>query len=148
MEEKTVIEINGVKFEVDLRNATKIEHFKVGDCVKVLFKKTEYTPEKLINGIIVDFLQFKTMPTIQIAIFEESYNNAAISFVDYNSASTNIEIVPCTKHELTLEKNGFLNLLDRDIRNVEEKVADLKNKRKFFVEQYGKYFEKKDDNNA
>ena len=32
---KTQIEINGVKLEVDLRNATRIDEFKVGDNVKV-----------------------------------------------------------------------------------------------------------------
>ena len=38
MEEKRIIEVNGIKMEVDLRNAKRIDQFKVGDSVKVLVK--------------------------------------------------------------------------------------------------------------
>ena len=40
MEEKRIIDINGMKMEVDLRTAKRIDTFKVGDNVKVL--ATEY----------------------------------------------------------------------------------------------------------
>ena len=35
MEEKRIIDINGMKMEVDLRTAKRIDTFKVGDNVKV-----------------------------------------------------------------------------------------------------------------
>ena len=36
MEEKRIVEIDGVKIEVDLRTAKRIDTFAVGDNVKVL----------------------------------------------------------------------------------------------------------------
>ena len=41
---KRIIEINGIKMEVDLRNAKRIDTFKVGDPVKVL--DMTYQPQK------------------------------------------------------------------------------------------------------
>ena len=39
MEEKRIVEIDGVKIEVDLRTAKRIDTFAVGDNVKVLCKE-------------------------------------------------------------------------------------------------------------
>ena len=36
MEEKRLVEINGIKMEVDMRSARRVDTFKVGDNVKVL----------------------------------------------------------------------------------------------------------------
>jgi hypothetical protein len=38
MTEKTIIEVSGVKLEVDLRQARRIEEIRIGDRVKVLTK--------------------------------------------------------------------------------------------------------------
>ena len=40
-DEKTIVEINGIKMEVDLRHATRVEEFKIGSKVKVLKKQYE-----------------------------------------------------------------------------------------------------------
>lgn len=39
MSETTIIEINGVKLEIDLRHAKRIDNLRVGDTVKVLRKR-------------------------------------------------------------------------------------------------------------
>ena len=66
---KRIIEIDGVKVEVDLRTAKRVDSFKVGDNIKILDK--EYDNYKVKPGIIVDFAEFQELPTIVIAVFEE-----------------------------------------------------------------------------
>ena len=57
MENKRIVEIDGVKIEVDLRSAKRIDTFKVGDNVKVLCK--DYNNQfKVKPGIITDFANF------------------------------------------------------------------------------------------
>ena len=46
MEGKTMVEIDGVKMEVDLRTARRIDTFAVGDNVKVLCK--DYNGQYLV----------------------------------------------------------------------------------------------------
>ena len=69
MEEKRIIDINGMKMEVDLRTAKRIDTFKVGDNVKVL--ATEYNGTHSIKpGVITDFAMFKDLPTIVVAVLK------------------------------------------------------------------------------
>ena len=66
-QKKTIFEINGVKFEVDMQTATRIDEFKIGDNIKVLRK--DYSSHRIDNSVIVDFVAFKDLPTIQVAVF-------------------------------------------------------------------------------
>ena len=52
MENKRIIEINGIKLEVDLTTAKRIDEFKVGDNVKVLRKSYNDTFEVLAGVIL------------------------------------------------------------------------------------------------
>ena len=76
------MEINGVKFEVDMRTLKRIDTFKVGDNVKILDK----TYSKIKNGVIVEFLNFKDMPTIQVACFNDNpyTSSGLIEFININ----------------------------------------------------------------
>ena len=56
-EQKRIIEVNGVKMEIDLRNAKVVENYKVGDYVKVLIK--EYNSYKSYIGNIIGFDNFE-----------------------------------------------------------------------------------------
>lgn len=96
MEDKRVIEIDGVKIEVDLRSAKRIDTFKVGDNVKVLCK--EYNGDfKVKPGIITDFANFKEKPTIIVAVLDESYSGVSINFVHiYEGMEDKYEIVYAT----------------------------------------------------
>ena len=68
-ETRRIVEIDGVKVEVDLRTAKRVDSFRVGDNVKILDKS--YQDYKVKPGIIVDFAEFQELPTIVIAVFEE-----------------------------------------------------------------------------
>lgn len=51
METKRIIEINGVKLEIDTREAVSIDTVKVGDPVKVLIK--DYSSYKSFPGVVI-----------------------------------------------------------------------------------------------
>ena len=139
MEEKRIIEIKGVKLEVDLSKATKIENYKVGDNVKVL-RKTYGDSYSVYNGVIVAFVNFETLPTIQIAVFKQDYNTSTIEFIDFNAKSEGMEISLCSPHELRLEKNTVVERMNNEITKKQEEAQDLIRKRDWFLEYFSKYF--------
>lgn len=139
MEEKRIIEINGVKMEIDLRHAKTIENYKVGDSIKVLIK--QYDNYKSFIGVIVGFDEFQNNPTIVIAYLEVDYNEANIKFVYFNKTSKDVEICPINKWDLPYSKQSVIDKIDREILKKEQEVETLKSKRQVFLEMFGKYFE-------
>lgn len=137
MEDKRIVEINGVKVEVDLRTAKRVDSFSVGDNVKVLDKN--YSGYKVKPGIIVDFAEFKELPTMVIAVFEEgSWSTApSISFIYYNKETAeNVEIVPSSKDEITLTKDGVVEKFEREIQKKKNEWTDLQNQLEYFKKHF------------
>ena len=110
MSEKRIVEIDGVKIEVDLRTAKRIDTFSVGDNVKVLCKK--YNDDYEVKpGIITDFANFKEKPTIVVAVFNEGSwsNSPSIDFIYiYECMEKKYEIVFADDEELRLTKDGVV----------------------------------------
>lgn len=132
-----VIEINGIKMEVDLRNVKQISSYKVGDKVRVLIKG--YSDWKSYSGIIVGFDNFVNRPTIVVAYIDYS----DLKFTYLNSESKEIEICPMIDDHITLEKTHVIELMDRNIFRKEEEVADLKEKKEYFLKYFNEYFKEK-----
>lgn len=126
--EKHIVEINGVKLEVDLRTAKRIENYKVGDPVKVLTK--HYGDNYKSNvGVIVGFDAFVALPTITIMYVEQEYNNAEIKFVALNSNTKDIEIAPMHElDELRLTEGDALRYLERNIEKISLELEIAKTK--------------------
>ncbi len=139
-ENKRIIEINGIKMEVDLSTCRRIDTFKVGDNVKILTKNKSYSQQQVMNGVIVEFLNFKDMPIIQLAVFKQDWSGSTIQFIDYNAYSDDIEILACGKHELILERNKVVDQMKHVIDTKQHEVDDLRNKLIWFEKFYGKYF--------
>ena len=134
-----IVEINGVKIEVDLRTAKVVENYKVGDMVKVLVKKYSDTWESYA-GVIIGFDDFKNLPTIIVAYMESSYSAAEIKFSYLNSASQGLEICPSNSLDKFLDKSHALGLLDMQINRKIAEVDDLKSKREYFLKEFQCYF--------
>lgn len=137
MEDKRIVEINGVKVEVDLRTAKRVDSFSVGDNVKVLDKN--YSGYKVKPGIIVDFAEFKELPTMVIAVFEEGSwsTSPSISFIYYNKETAeNVEIVPSSKDEITLTKDGVVEKFEREIQKKKNEWTDLQNQLEYFKKHF------------
>lgn len=135
--EKRLIEIQGIKMEIDTRHATKIESFRVGDTVKLLVK--EYSGKyKVYPGVIVGFENFKKLPTI-IVIYLDDYT-AQLKFAYINEASTETpEIVHSEPDDIPIEKDYVLQQIDKDILKKEEAIRELKIKKQYFLNQFHKF---------
>lgn len=139
MEEKRIIEVNGVKLEVDLRTAKRIDQFKIGDPIKVL--KKDYSDYKSYMGVIVGFDNFEKHPTIIIAYLNIDYSGASIDFVYYNSESKDVEVAPINEFEVPYKKSSIIEKFDRELKKKEEELRELKEKKNYFLNMFGKYFE-------
>jgi hypothetical protein len=140
MEEKRIIEINGIKLEVDLRTAKTVDTYKVGDGVKILIKKygdsfTSYP------GIIAGFDNFLSRPTIVVAYLSNSYNESPLQFAFLNCDSKDIEICPMVDPYIALEKSTILDLIDKEIAKKNQEISELNQKRDYFVKNFDKFFE-------
>lgn len=137
MSEKKLIEINGVKLEVDMRHARKVDDFKVGDNVKVLVK--EYGDNyKSHGGVIVGFDNFENLPTIVICYCELSYSSAEIKFVYLNQKSKDIEICHMGEFEKLIDLNSAKQMMEREVVKKESELLDIKRKQQYFLAHYEK----------
>lgn len=145
MENKRIVEIDGVKIEVDLRSAKRIDTFRVGDNVKVLCK--EYNGDfKVKPGIITDFANFKEKPTIIVAVLDESYSGVSINFVHiYEGMEDKYEIVYATEDEVKLSQDGVLEKFEREIAKKKHEMEDLQFKKDFFIRHFMKTKEEVSD---
>lgn len=129
--DKRIVEIAGVKMEVDLRTAKTVEAYKVGDSVRVLVKGygESYTAH---SGIIVAFDDFQKLPTIVVAYVNTSYSEEPVKIVHINSKSEGHEIAPATDRERLLDEVRVRELLDRAIIAAENKLADVRAQQAYF----------------
>ena len=134
------IEIDGIKVEVDLRTAKKVDVYKIGDNVKVL-KKTYNNEHSVYSGVIVDFVAFKELPAIVVAYFEQDYNGVNIKFETITKESQGIEIAPCLPHEMKINKARVIDKFNIAIASKQRDVDELVQKRDYFVENFSKFFE-------
>lgn len=139
MQEKQVIEINGVKLEVDLRHARRIENISVGSRVKVLGK--EYSGYKVQHGVVIGFEPFEKLPTIIIAVLEMSYNEAKIGFVYYNAETKDTEVVVATDGDQNaIGREEVCQFIDREIAKNEAAIVELNNRKAYFLSKFQTYW--------
>lgn len=138
MSEKRIIEINGVKMEVDLRHAKKLDTYKIGDNVKVLKKEYGDTYASY-PGVIIGFDEFKQLPTIVICYVKTGYD-AKVEFAFLNNKTEGIEICHMTSADELIDENKATKYLDREIEKKEAEVLDMKAKRQYFVDNYRRHF--------
>jgi len=136
--EKRIVEINGVKMEVDLRQAKEIHTYKVGDRVKVLVKG--YSDYKAHAGIITGLDNFQNLPTIGVAYIEDSYSANCVKFISINAQSKDVEICPANPDEILITKTSVLNALDRELLKAEQNVLDLQTQKNYLLKKFEIWF--------
>ena len=144
---KRIVEINGIKVEVDLRTAKRVDHFKVGDAVKILNKRYSDTYESHF-GMIVGFDEFKKLPTIIVAYLDTSTWESPLKFKYINSETKDVEICPQDPKDLGVEKSDIIQAFDREENKKEQELLEIKRKRKYFNEMFGRYFENEETETA
>jgi hypothetical protein len=136
--ETRIIEINGIKVEVDLRTAKRVDQFKVGDRVKCLVK--EYSKYSVYPGVIIGFEDFKTLPTLIIAYLKLEYSGSSLVFLNINAETEDVEIVPADDEYLPIEKGDVVGNFDTEIRRKQAEVEDLERKKAYFLKRFNQYF--------
>ena len=136
-EGKRIIEINGIKMEVDLREAKRIDTFRVGDTVKVLMKKYG-GGYNVYPGVIVSFVEFAKLPTIEVLYLEYS----KVSFAAINSETEEIEIAPASEIDTSLSKAAIEDTLSQAVNSAQKSLDEAKARIRLFREYFGKHFNK------
>jgi hypothetical protein len=134
-----VIEIGGIKMEVDMRHVKKVEHYKVGTNIRVLVK--DYSEYKSYGGVIIGFEEFKTRPSILIAYIKVSYGDSSLHFITYNSDTKDVEICLAEESFVPFEKSRVLECLNNSIQVAKEALLEAQNKKDYFEKNFNKYFE-------
>lgn len=134
-----VIEIGGIKMEVDMRHVRKVEHYKVGTNVRVLVK--DYNEYKSYGGVIIGFEEFKTRPSILIAYIKVSYGDSSLHFLTYNSDTKDVEICLAEENFIPFERSRVLECLNNSIQTAKEALLEAQNKKYYFEKNFDKYFE-------
>ena len=139
MSEMTVIEINGVKMEVDLRNARRIDEIRVGDRVKVLVK--QYDGYVVHAGVVIGFEPFEKRPTIIVAYVAVSYKDAELKFLHFNHDSKEIEIVKAIDDDqIDLSEAEITKTIGRKIAEHEASITDLRAKLDYLKRNFRAYW--------
>lgn len=137
-EDKRIVEIGGVKLEVDMRSARRIDEFKVGDSVKVLDQRNDKCDMR--SGVITDFANFKDLPTIMVAVYKEGsyWEKPTIEFIPFNAKTEGIEIVGVSAEEIIVSRDTVVQKFDDEIAKKRDELNDLIIKRDTFVKYFGK----------
>ena len=137
-EDKRIVEINGVKLEVDMRSARRIDEFKVGDSVKVLDQRDGKCDMR--SGVITDFANFKELPTIMVAVYKAGsyWEKATIEFIPFNAMTRDIEIVGVSAEEIIVSRDTVVQKFDDEIARKRDELNDLIIKMDTVVKYFGK----------
>ena len=141
MDTKRIVEINGVKIEVDLREATAVETLRVGDAVRVLVKQYggNYTAH---DGVVIGFDQFKNLPTVTVAYAVIDYSSADVKVFHYNDATKDTEIIKADEGSRTaFSMDDATEALDKKVATVEAELKSAREKRDYFIEHIGRAWE-------
>ncbi|KPL25618.1 MAG: hypothetical protein AMJ75_00470 [Phycisphaerae bacterium SM1_79] len=135
--EKRIVEIHGIKMEVDLRYAKRIDTYRVGDAVKLLIKEHSYSSSySTYPGVIVGFCGFAHQPAIEILYLKNDGDICLMAF----SEKADAELAPFNDYEIVFTRADVLEKMDRKIFEKEEELHTLKLKREAFVKHFGEAF--------
>ena len=132
---RTTIEIQGVKLDVDLRTAVRVETLRIGDRVRCLVKS--YSGYDVRPGVVIGFEPFAKLPTIQVAYVTGS----TLEIRAFNEESKDFELVPALDDVLMLEREHVVEMMQREIMRKEVELDEARRKLDYFQRMFGKWFE-------
>lgn len=137
--ERRIIEVNGIKMELDMRSATvrTLDAFKVGDTVKVLVKKydKEYRSHA---GIIVGFDDFKDNPTIIVMYLGDEYGSSAVNWLYINAQNTESQIVRANEDDVLFSQEMVVDKMNREIEKAKANLTEAQTRKDVFFKYFGK----------
>lgn len=139
-ETKRIIEINGVKMEIDLREAkvNTIDTLRVGSRVKVLVKG--YGDSFTVHaGVVIGFTDFKALPTVEVAYLANDWSTCDVKFLALNSKTTGYEIV-AGGDDADIDQKRVLAWFENARSKLQTQLEDLNLKERFFTEKFASYW--------
>lgn len=140
--EKTIVTINGVKMEIDLRQATIVhENLRVGSKVRLLEKGGTYSGPEVYSGVIVGFEPFETLPTIIVAYVKADYSTSELKFAFVNSKSADKwDLVPTLDEDMPIKKEDVIASFNRQIEKNQAAIQEIEAKKAYFLKYFNQYF--------
>jgi hypothetical protein len=138
--EKTIIEVNGVKLEVDMRYARRIEEIRIGSPVKVL-TKGDYQGGKVYAGVVIGFEPFKDLPTILVAYVEDSWASAEIKVVSINAKQKDYDLVAAADPDFAVDRSAIINRFERKIADKQREIAVIEEQKRYFETNFAVYWQ-------
>ena len=138
-----IVEINGVKMEIDEREAKTIETYRVGSVVKVLQKS--YSEWKVSWGVIVGFCDFKSHPSIEVLVCKAEYGSPEINILTINDASEDIEIAPANEYEPKFKAEDVIAKMEAKIQEYQGNIYTVERKLAAFKKYFGHIIEETSD---
>jgi hypothetical protein len=130
------IEIEGQKFEVDMRTAKTIDKFRVGDKVKLLTKN--YSGYRTHPGVIVGIDAFAKLPTIVIAYIDDVLSAGGnLRMAYFNSQSEDTELCPMVEDDVMPNRETVRSYFDKAIAKKHLEIEAIVTQKEYFLRQYG-----------
>lgn len=137
---KKIIEIAGIKAEIDMRTIHKIESYKVGQTVKCLVKG--YSEYAVHPGVIVSIDPFQSLPTINVAYIPQTWGSEGkIEFKALNSKTEGFEICAIDSEDILPNRETVTMMFDRAIEKAENALREIRERREYFLRAYGQSIE-------
>lgn len=137
--EKTIFEINGVKLEVDLRTARRIEEIRIGSPVRLL-NKSSYGGNKVYPGVVIGFEPFKDLPTIVVAYVEEDWLKYEIKVVAINSKQENFDLIAAVDPDFSIDREVIIKRFDRQVAAKRREIEAIEEQRRYFETNFKAYW--------
>ncbi len=138
--EKRIIEVSGVKLEVDMTQAKRIDTFRVGSPIKLLKKELYSTRYETFPGVIVGFTNFKEQPAIDVLYISDGYGTPTVKFIAVTENSEEIEIAHLSPYEIVLDRDTIGERLDRDVESKLREYEVALARRDTFHKHFGEAF--------
>jgi hypothetical protein len=138
-EDMKIIEINGIKMEIDTRLAKRVDNFRVGSKVKVL-ETSSYSGAKVFHGVVVGFDDFEKLPTIIVAYLDISYSESKLEFAYINKDTEKFELVLSVDDELPINRADVLTTFKKEKDKLQEQIAEVDRKESYFLRHFNMYF--------
>lgn len=134
-----IVEVGGVKVEVDLRTAKVVNSYKVGDKVKVLVKS--YSGYQSYPGFIVGFDAFQNLPTIVIGYVDNIFGTSGeVKFAYLNAQQKEVEICPMSEDDVVPNLETIRTYFDRSLAVKTKELEEMRARKEYFLRQYGAVF--------
>jgi len=134
-ENMRTIEIDGIKLEVDMRTAKKVETYKVGDRIKILEKN--YSGYVSHPGVIVGFDCFEKLPTMILCYVSNPLSSdGVLTFKYLNAQSKDIEICPMCEDDIVPTRETMTMYFERAEAVKLRELEDIRTRKEYFLRQY------------